>query len=589
VIQDRAVKYPPNVAVEVQANAPIPFAATDLRSATTTLSGPTHAWDYGDGATATGATPPDHSWPNPGYYRMRLTITDGTHVEVYDRVVRVGLNAGSIGTLATFASFEPIVLARLDSPTGTPILVLVPLLAAGHPYDYAVTGSPHVVPEPGDLAALSRRLLQVYANRALMLPMPEADVLPEGLYLLFPREVVYAGINPAIADFLTNVKDAWTQHDRGRSLYEMRPWDIAKQARNLDLAQRAMPTDLQDPSNGYGWLAPGLSGLHLYEQTDQQAVEDTDLASTSLYQGQDLLAPRRFTAREQALQWLAIVGGSLAAEVRKFGEERGPVAEQGETPDYPAAMFAWNTADATLACSVIGESPDPGTRVQNYWLHGAMTFGLTGHEADRRIPDLDALSRVTTALDRRILDDAATRQILGEDRPLGAHVVEVDGRKLTVCMRSGEVFAGGQRITSGVETGAHVVASLWAGLCEKAFSVTDTPPLLRMPALAEARTRGAPGMNQTLLGRRESPSVGTSEFTLDTANAVTVYPVARGGEVRVANRSHVQAMTAVLGPYAIAQLERVSSETEPFRDPMRKVVSGSGGGKGGCGGSCGGK
>lgn len=35
-----------------------------------------HAWDFGDGATATGATPAAHTYPREGTYRVTLTVTD---------------------------------------------------------------------------------------------------------------------------------------------------------------------------------------------------------------------------------------------------------------------------------------------------------------------------------------------------------------------------------------------------------------------------------------------------------------------------------------------------------------------------------
>lgn len=42
----------------------------------TSLGGQTYLWDFGDGTTSTDRVPPDHLYPNPGQYTIKLTVWD---------------------------------------------------------------------------------------------------------------------------------------------------------------------------------------------------------------------------------------------------------------------------------------------------------------------------------------------------------------------------------------------------------------------------------------------------------------------------------------------------------------------------------
>ena len=66
-------------------------------------------------------------------------------------------------------------------------------LAASQPYDAGTPSATPVDPSGPDIAELGARIAGVYRDTALSLPIPEAELLPEGIYLLCENDVVYAG------------------------------------------------------------------------------------------------------------------------------------------------------------------------------------------------------------------------------------------------------------------------------------------------------------------------------------------------------------------------------------------------------------
>ncbi len=583
MIGQRAVSLPPNQAIEVTARMGTLFKAATIRSLGTSA---TYVWDFGDGSGDTVADPPAKTYLNPGYYRLRLTVTTLAPVttEIYDRVVRVGLDASQIPTVGfkTDCSFEAVVLTRLALGDGTAVLAAVPLLAASKPYAYAVDTDPTTPTPPvtADVAELTERLLQVYAQRALMLPAPEPEALAEGLYLLFPRDIVYAGQSYSISSLIQQLHYAFRESDLAESLFEQRPWAIANEV--LDATNAHFTGNLEaafDPTNGDGWLAPGLSSMQNYLSLDADVVQDTALTTTSLAAAQALLAPSNSLAREMALTWLLQVTGGFATEVRRFGEKRGPRVAAGER-DFPACLVAWNTADATMAWSVLCKSQDAASAyVENYWIHGAATFGLGRAATEALVPTLDGLPRIRTAPGRHIADDATTRQELGEDRELSDHVIVEHGQKVSVRFRTGEVFSANGDHTTSADAGAHVIASVWSAVSKTLL--TEKPPLYRMPALAQAITRGAPETEQNLVSSGIAPSSAPrSSLSLDTSNTVMRFRLRRGGEILAADRtqdamSTVLVLTGTVGPYALGQTERTVNENAPLRNPLKMAVQGS--------------
>lgn len=585
MIGQRSVKYPPNQAIEVTANVATTFVATDLRTETSMLGAPTYAWDFGDGTVVGGSTVAQ-TWVNPTCYRLRLTITDGPATEIYDRIVRVGLDAGKIGgdLLRGTCAYEAVLLIRLPLPDGVPILAIVPLLAASAPYaepdDLSATA---VLPLPADAVDLTSRMLQVYSQRALMLPTPEPDTLAEGLYLLFPRDIIYAGQSEAIAKLAEDLRDTWRLTELRDSLNVKRKWTLPSvvDAAMVSSFAAILPAIL-DPTNGFGWLAPGLSSMQYATQVGQNAQQDTSLSSASLAQGQQMLAPTNSLARDQALTWLLVVGGGICSELRAFGEARGAPTDPGGVL-YPSAIVLWNTHDATMAWSALAsQTNDADSPIQNYWIHGAATFGIGADATEAITPTLQSLPRITTAPGRRMAVDSETRQMLGEDRELSDHIIFNGAGSIGVRMRTGEIFGENGSYSTAFEDGVHVVAAIWAGLAQT--GVQSTPPALQIPAIAEAVTEGGQGVEQSLIGRYAVPgAIPLSELALDTALAVTRIKLRRGGEVRYASRpqsagdpsNNMWLVTGTLGPYALGQLERTVNEVEPLRNPLKMAVLGS--------------
>jgi hypothetical protein len=617
MIGEQAPAFATNIVVELVASgsATVQFKADELRTRTGVLTGATYTWNWGDGSpeesgnAAGGYNERTKYWPNPGRYRLRLTITIASAVfEICERTIIVGLDATAItasgdANLTHFASFEAVVVVRLHNPDTGSLLVVVPLLAASKPYDPPTISGGAVQPTSAALLDLAGRLQSVYAHRALMLPVPEDAALPDGLYLLFPRDVVYAGTSPALATLQQKLRRDWRQIDLEESLHDLRVWALAEAAfantsglayANAAGDVAALPAIIE-PSMGARWLAPGLGGFAYDEALAGAAAQDIVVPNMTLAQGQSVVSPLQEAPRQQALRWLLTVGSGLTSVVRKFGEERKKRFTNGPV-DYPASLFAWNTHDATLAWSVIGQSDkagedeeDPRIEVQNYWAHGAMTFGLSREDAEHHVPDLDALNLVCTCKARQVLGDAAVRAMVGEDRELGDHVVVHAGRTYGVRMRTGEVFLPSGPKSETVPGSVHVVGRFWAGLPDLYYVAAD-PPFLRMPSMAEAMTGEVPDMDQSLIGRVVVPTVGTysglqlDETTGTTAAAVARYRLRRGGELRQVTRAGSTAVVCTLGPTALSQLDRTTDEVAPLRNPLRNVT----GGGGGCGGGCGG-
>lgn len=599
MITERASDWPSNVVIEASVASPIGFDATKIRTATSDVAGYTFNWDFGDGTTVTDDPDPSKTYENAGTFRVRLDVKDaGVTVETYYRTVVIGVQTASIPLLATTNGvyFEAVVLVRLQRPDGATVLALVPLLAASQPY-VSDTTSVAVQPQDKDFLDLAGRLQSVYAHRALMLPIPEPDLLPDGLYLLFPRDVVYAGTSSALTTLQQKLRRDWRQIDLEESLYDLRAWAIAEAAfantsglayANENGAPVVLPTVI-DPTMGGAWLAPGLGGFGYDAVLADNTANDQIVPELSLTTGQSVVSPLQAPPRYQALRWLAVVGAGLCAVVRRFGEQRGLRYSTGPV-DYPGCLFAWNTRDATLAWSLIGQSDkagaqeeDPRIQVQNYWACGAMTFGLSREDAERQVPNLDAMNLVSTCKSRQVLGDAAVRAMVGDDRELGDHVVQYAGRTYGVRMRTGEVFLPSGPKSETVAGGVHVIGRFWAGW--PTSTIPADPPLLRMPSVAEAVTGDGGDLDDVVVARGLAPSSSTrSGLALDTGALVSRYRMRRGGEVRVAARSFDSAITGTLGPTALSQLDRTTDEVAPLRNPLRNVA----GGGGGCGGGCGG-
>ncbi|MFZ4579129.1 MAG: PKD domain-containing protein [Myxococcota bacterium] len=599
MITERATEWPSNVVIEVYAGENAPFNQAEIRTAPTSTTPTAYAWDWGDGTTAGSGATTNHPYKNPGTYRLRLDLLNGTTVfETYYRTVVVGVRTQDIPALATTTDvyFEAVVLVRLQRPDGATVLALVPLLAASQPY-VSDTTSVAVRPQDKDFLDLAGRLQSVYAHRALMLPIPEPDLLPDGLYLLFPRDVVYAGTSSALTTLQQKLRRDWRQIDVEESLYDLRAWAIAEAAfantsglayANENGAPVVLPAVI-DPTMGGAWLAPGLGGFGYDAVLADNTANDQVVPELSLTTGQSVVSPLQAPPRYQALRWLAVVGSGLCAVVRRFGEDRGLRYTAGPV-DYPGCLFAWNTRDATLAWSVIGQSDkagteeeDPRIQVQNYWACGAMTFGLSREDAERQVPDLDAMNLVSTCKARQVLGDAAVRAMVGDDRELGDHVVQYAGRTYGVRMRTGEVFLPSGPKSETVAGGVHVIGRFWAGW--PTSTIPADPPLLRMPSVAEAVTGDGGDLDEVVVARGLAPSSSTrSGLALDAGALVSRYRMRRGGEVRVAARSYDSAITGTLGPTALSQLDRTTDEVAPLRNPLRNVA----GGGGGCGGGCGG-
>jgi PKD repeat protein len=599
MITERATEWPGNIVVEASSGDTILFDADNIRTSTASLTTPTYAWDFGDGATDGPGSSVSHPYKNPGTYRLRLVVKDGgVTVETYYRTVVIGVQTASIPWLATTNGvyFEAVVLVRLQRPDGATVLALVPLLAASQPY-VSDTTSVAVQPQDKDFLDLAGRLQSVYAHRALMLPIPEPDLLPDGLYLLFPRDVVYAGTSSALTTLQQKMRRDWRQIDLEESLYDLRAWALAEAAfanasglayANADGDPAVLPAVI-DPTMGGAWLAPGLGGFGYDAVIADNAANDQVVPDLTLTTGQSVVSPLQAPPRYQALRWLAVVGSGLCAVVRRFGEARGLRYTTGPV-DYPGCLFAWNTRDATLAWSVIGQSDKAGAqeedariRLQNYWACGVTTFGLSREDAERQVPNLDAMNLVSTCKARQVLGDAAVRAVVGDDRELGDHVVQYAGRTYGVRMRTGEVFLPSGPKSETVAGGVHVIGRFWAGW--PTSTIPADPPLLRMPSVAEAVTSDGGGLDDVVVARGIAPSSSTrSGLALDTGALVSRYRMRRGGEVRVAARSFDSAITGTLGPTALSQLDRTTDEVAPLRNPLRNVA----GGGGGCGGGCGG-
>jgi PKD repeat protein len=593
VIGHQSTDWASNVPIEVAAHVSLGLSWTYFRTATGSLTSPHYAWVFGDGATVADDGSPSHTWENPGLYRVQLTITAaGAPTEVYERTLVVGLQASLIPTLATIAevSFEAVVLVRLQKPDGTTVLTLIPLLAASKPYvlSPAVT-STGIQPDTDAVLDLAGRLQSVYAHRALMLPVPEPDALPDGLYLLFPRDVVYAGTSSALATLQQELRRDWRRIDLEESLYDLRTWAAAEAVRTRTAGMAytvagtaaALPAVIE-PSMGATWLAPGLGGFDYAAALADAAAKDTTSGNLTLAASQSTMRPLQDPPRQQALRWLAAVGSGLCSVVRRFGETRALRYAEGPI-DYPASLFQWNAADGSLTWGVIGQSfaQDGTTPVQNYWAYGACTFGLSREDAEARVPDLDNLNLACTSGHRRLLGDQAVRAMVGDDRELGDHVVVQDGRTVGVRMRTGEVFLPSGANNTTVAGGVHVVSRFWAG--RPVSQVTADVPVLRIPSMAEAMTGDVPEVDQVLVGRVGSVSTFHSGMALDTASLVNRYRVRRGGELRTADRGSATVLTGTLGPTALSQLDRTTDEVAPLRNPLRNVTGG-----GGCSGGCGG-
>ncbi|HVY75626.1 MAG TPA: PKD domain-containing protein, partial [Puia sp.] len=77
------------------------------------------SWDFGDGSTFDGQTPPPHYYPTPGNYQVRLTIlgNDGCQSDTMDRTVTIGSKpvAGFTISPKFICSGQPVVFTDASS------------------------------------------------------------------------------------------------------------------------------------------------------------------------------------------------------------------------------------------------------------------------------------------------------------------------------------------------------------------------------------------------------------------------------------------------------------------------------------------
>ncbi|MBI4578920.1 MAG: PKD domain-containing protein, partial [Planctomycetes bacterium] len=89
------------VATPTRGSAPLTVSFDGLSSTATTGTIVSYAWDFGDNTTVSGATV-QHTYPNPGYYAVKLTVTDSEGgVSVANTLITVNEPAGAAASTGT--------------------------------------------------------------------------------------------------------------------------------------------------------------------------------------------------------------------------------------------------------------------------------------------------------------------------------------------------------------------------------------------------------------------------------------------------------------------------------------------------------
>lgn len=580
----RAVAWQQNQFLEVTAGVATDFEAASLDEVGSGATG--WAWSFGDGQIST-LEDDSITYAGPGLYQLTLTITYGASVSrTYRRLVRVGVDLANVrGPTPTWQTFEAIWLKIMPGRGGEPILTVMPLLAASQPYDAGTPSATPVDPSGPDIAELGARIAGVYRDTALSLPVPEAELLPEGIYLLCENDVVYAGTSKQMLAAVHSLNIAH-ELDLKYGLASLRPWalasEMATQLESIFLWNTApsLPSDLLDPEVGAEWLAPGLSGMALYEAEADAARADLDFNAATMSEAQDIVQPQPFRGRRAAMLWLGLTIGGLCRELRRFGENRGGVEDPARYY-LPMAMLGWNLREGTLTWSAMGQNlSDVPTQELGYIASGVVTVNCQDVDPSRL--QLDRLVDCAVVPGRRIWNDEATRALLGEDRELGDHVVDTVGGRRVIRMRTGQQWLGASEQRESLQ----IMSRAWA------LVSTATPPIAKPMdftlAIAERWNSDEAAANSTRVGTVQVPGATVRMGTASDLVTVTRDPMRPAGELRSAIRTlpRLSAYKVTYGPVDVRTAATGSAVLEPWRSPLRMMQASSEPGhrSGGCGG-----
>ena len=532
-------------------------------------------WDFGTGDIKYGPTV-SFAWPSPGVYELKVTFyeTGFARARQFVRLVRMGydtawLAGGHDDPYADAPQWAACGVMKIREPGGAVRLGFMFSDIMG-----GETGGDGGTPFEDDVTHyynLTSNFERLYASSVLRFPLPDPDVLEEGLYGIFRHDVLYMGTSDSNQEQTRLLKEymLWDYTSPGD---EACPYRIFEQIAAMGDTGQNM--EILHPHRPFTVILPEGRGLRLAMTEKETDFELRDMSNLTVEEYKDVMSPRDKEERESqeySLAWMRGVIWDLANMTKRFANDINiQELEAGNTRYYVLAVL--NCDDMSFSLRLFSDNDDPYDGWQ-FWRHLTTQLRLT--------PDPESVERITscrmyqdkTGDPVKVLLHNHAEELAGQNLPLDQKVVGtgagyflLDPRRKILQPLGGGGTRGGLHAALTTRAGGAMFRAQPDGESVFLGSMRTVDGWVAPPKQTRERWKGlleAPATTE-LMVEGVIPSYATSSMVGLTGGKVEVYNVDEATSEMVCNIE--------LGPKDFGEYETVDAGVVPFAPETRGGV-----------------